>query len=161
MHFSWAWRILEYSPAHLDTSSLYGKFPWNSSRKVCEDAGVSSHEVQGCSLTHCPAFCLWDAELHDLMVTVAKAALTSPTRCSLLVLQDPAAHLSSLTVSVAESYCQCFPGISWTMCSWLCWPSSTYQGGSPWEPKLRALPGSIPTWAAWVVSITLPLSFLL
>lgn len=132
--------ILGYSPALLDPSSLYGKFPWNSSMKVCEEAKASSYEVQGCNLIPCLGFLVGNRTpwSHGHWAKAAPT-LTSPTRRSLFVLQGPAAHLSSLAASVSEVIVSAFqesPG--------LCVPVLALQQVSGWFPMRTG--AACPSW---------------
>lgn len=51
--------------------------PWDSSKKVPEEAKVSSPEFQGYDLPYCPDSSSQNTELHDLMVAVAKPSHNS------------------------------------------------------------------------------------
>ncbi|KAJ7413875.1 hypothetical protein BTVI_42154 [Pitangus sulphuratus] len=64
--------ILEYQQTLLDSSSLQGLFPWDSSKRIPEEVKVNSPKVHGCNLTCCPVSSLPNTELHNLMVTAAK-----------------------------------------------------------------------------------------
>lgn len=66
MHWSWAWRrwcLNIYWPALLDPCSLQSLFPWDSSKKILEEAKVFSPEIQDFNCTYCPASSVQGAEL--------------------------------------------------------------------------------------------------
>lgn len=56
-------------------SSLQGFTPWYSTKQIPEEAKAYSPEVQGSELAECRFCCPKDLELHNFMITEAKAAL--------------------------------------------------------------------------------------
>lgn len=66
--------ILGYQPTLLDTISLWGLFPWDSSKNILKKTEVISPEANCCNFTCCPASSSSNIELHNLRVTTAKVA---------------------------------------------------------------------------------------
>lgn len=57
----------------LGPSSLQDLTPWDASKQIFEETRACFPEVQGCDLGFYPPHCLQESELHNLMVTAAKA----------------------------------------------------------------------------------------